>query len=100
MKGFSLKSIGSKLIESLLCLTLTEDRGKFLIAGMKNGHLLFYNRSKGTKKVIRDVTRKNADVVAIADLEMLKSKFFVMQDSRFFIRMYSADKLFYEHKDD
>lgn len=58
MKGFSLKSIGSKIIESMLCLCLTEDRGKFLIAGMKQGHLLMYNRSKGGKKLIRDATRK------------------------------------------
>ena len=96
MKGFSLKSIGSKLVDSLLCLCLTEERGKFLVAGIKGGHFLFYNRSKGTKKVVRNVTRKNADIVAIADLEMLRSKFFIVQDSRFFIRMFSADKLFYE----
>jgi hypothetical protein len=100
MKGFSLKSIGSRVIESMLCLCLTEDRGKFLIAGMKKGHILMYNRSKGGKKVIRDVVRKQADIVGIADLEMLKSKFFVVQDSRFYIRMYSADKLYYEYKED
>lgn len=78
MKGFSLKSIGSKIIESMLCLTLTEDRGKFLVAGLKHGHILLYNRSKGGKKLIQDVVRKSADIVAVADLEMLKSKFFVL----------------------
>lgn len=78
MKGFSLKSIGSKIVESMMCLTLTDERGKFLIAGMKKGHLLMYNRAKGGKKLIREATRKQADIVGIADLEMLKSKYFVV----------------------
>ena len=52
MKGFSLKSIDSPVIESILSLTLTEDKGKFLVAGLKKGHLLLYNRSKGGKRVI------------------------------------------------
>lgn len=51
MKPFSLKEI-NPVVESLTCLTLTEDRGKFLVAGMKKGHLFIYNRSKGGKRVI------------------------------------------------
>ena len=35
MKGFSLKSIGASISEPMLCLCLTEERGKFLIAGLK-----------------------------------------------------------------
>ena len=35
-------------------------------------------------------------MTAVIDLEMLKSKYFLVQDSRFHIYMYSADKLFYE----
>jgi len=78
MKGFSLKSIGCKVIESFLSLCLTDDRGKYLVCGMKHGHLLIYNRSKGGKKLIRDAVKKQADVVACCDLEMLKSKFFLV----------------------
>ena len=37
-----------------------------------------YNRSKGGKKVVKDITRKSADVLAVADLEMLQSKYFVI----------------------
>ena len=71
MKSLTLKGIKSKIIEPMLCVTLTEDRGKFLVAGLKKGHLFMYNRIKGGKKVIRDAVRKNADIVAITDLEML-----------------------------
>jgi hypothetical protein len=52
MKGFSLKSVKSKVIEPITSLTLTEDRGKFLVCGMKKGHIFLYNRSKGGKKLV------------------------------------------------
>ena len=78
MKGITLKQMKAPFIEPILCVTLTEERGKFLVGGLKKGHLMMYNRSKGGKKIIRDAVRKNADVVAITDLEHLDSKFFVI----------------------
>lgn len=91
MKGFSLKSIESPVIEPILCLALTEEKGKFLLGGTKKGHLLLYNRSKGGKRVIQNVVKKGSDIVAIANLEYLSSKYFVIQDNRYYIRLYSAD---------
>ena len=58
MKGFSLKSIKSTVIEPIYCLCLTEERGKFLVCGMRKGHILLYNRSKGGKKVFEYLTKK------------------------------------------
>lgn len=90
----------SPVIEPLLCITLTEERGKFLVCGMKKGHLFIYNRSKGGKKFIANVVKKESDIVGIADLVLLKSKFFAIQDSRYYIRLYSADQLFYDLDED
>ena len=81
-------------------MALTEERGKFLVGGTKKGHLVMYNRVKGGKKIVKDVVRKSQDVVAVCDLEMLDSKFFVVQDARFIIRMFSADKLYYDLRPD
>lgn len=91
MKGFSLKSIKSSVIEPIYCICLTEDRGKFLVAGMRKGHVLVYNRSKGGKKVFENLTKKAADILTVINLEMLHNKYFLMQDSLYYIRMYSAD---------
>lgn len=57
MKGFNLKDVGN-VVEPLLCLGLTDDRGKFLVCGMRKGYLLIYNRAKGGKKIIYDATKK------------------------------------------
>lgn len=73
-----MKSIKSKVIEPIHCVTLTEDRGKFLVAGMRKGHLLVYNRSKGGKKVFEYLTKKMADIVAIINLELLHNRYFLI----------------------
>jgi len=52
MKGFNLKGIDSPVVEPILCLCLTEGNQKFLVGGMKKGHLVFFNRAKGGKKVV------------------------------------------------
>lgn len=57
MKGFNLKDVGN-VIEPIYCLALTEDRGKFLVCGMRKGYILIYNRAKGGKKVIHNATKK------------------------------------------
>mmetsp|Transcript_6175 Transcript_6175/g.5562 ORF Transcript_6175/g.5562 Transcript_6175/m.5562 type:complete len:325 (+) Transcript_6175:562-1536(+) len=99
MKGFSLQSIRSKVIEPIYCLCLTEARGKFLVAGLRKGHLLLYNRSKGGKKVFEYLTKKMADILDVVNLERLEHRFFLIQDSSYYIRMYSADYLYYDHPD-
>lgn len=78
MKGFSLTSINSKVIEPFHCVTLTEERGKFMVAGMRKGHILIYNRSKGGKKVIENCTKKGADILSICNLESLHHKYFII----------------------
>ena len=77
MKGFSLASIKSKTIEPILCLTLTEERGKFLVCGMRKGHLLLYNRSKGGKKVVENCTKLYSDIISVCNLELLDNKYFL-----------------------
>jgi hypothetical protein len=57
MKGFSLQSIKAKVIEPIICLALTENRGKFLVCGTRKGHILLYNRVKGGKKLIENCTK-------------------------------------------
>lgn len=91
MKGFSLKSIKAPIIEPIYCLALTEERGKFMIGGMRRGHILIYNRSKGGKRVIENCTKKGADIVCVTNLELLHNKYFLIQDNLYYIRMYSAD---------
>lgn len=90
MKGFSLKSLESRVVDAITCICLTESKGKFLIGGIKDGHLLVYNRKKGAKKIIENCVKKHADIISIVDLELLDSKYFLIQDSRFYIRLYSA----------
>lgn len=51
MKAISLKEI-SPIVEPILCLALTEDNGKYLIGGLKKGHLFLYNRAKGGRKLV------------------------------------------------
>jgi hypothetical protein len=77
MKGFSLKD-HCPIVEPILCIALTEEKGKFMIAGLKKGHIFLYNRSKGGKKLIQMTTKKSSDIVAICDLELLDSKFFLI----------------------
>ena len=38
--------------------------------------------------------------MSITDLELMNSKYFLIQDNRYYIRMYSADSLFYDIKFD
>jgi len=64
--------------EPLLCLCLTEMHGKFLVAGMKRGHVFIYNRSKGTKKIVQGLTKKDSDILAAVNLERLDSKYFLI----------------------
>lgn len=78
MKGFSLTSLKSPVIEPILCIALTEEKGKFLLGGMKKGHLLIYNRAKGGKKIVEDIVKKGSDIVCIIDLELLKSRYFMV----------------------
>ena len=78
MKGFSLESLDSPVVEPILSMALTEEKGKFLVAGMRKGHLLIYNRVKGGKKIIEDVTKKESDVVSVIDLELLNSRYFLI----------------------
>lgn len=51
MKGFSLREV-SPIVEPIMCLTFTEDKGQYLVGGLKKGHLILYNRLKGGKKLI------------------------------------------------
>ena len=44
MRGFSLNQIKSPVIEPIYCVALTERRDKFLVGGMRKGHLVLYNR--------------------------------------------------------
>ena len=97
MKGFSLDNLNSPVIEPILCICLTEEKGKFLVCGMRKGHLLVYNRQRGGKKIIEDVVKKGSDILCLIDLELLHSKYFLIQDSRFYLRMYSADFLYYHN---
>ena len=78
MKGFNLKSLKSPVIDAILCIGLTEERGRFLIAGIKGGAMLLYNRSKGGKKIVQNVVKKNADIIAITNLAYLDSKYFLI----------------------
>lgn len=80
-KGFNLKGIKSPVIDNITSLALTEDRGKFLVAAIKGGTLLLYNRSKGGKKIVENCVKKKADIVAITNLTYLDNKFFLIQDS-------------------
>lgn len=80
MRGFTLQNIGASNIEPVLCMSMTDidkKKYKFLLGGMKNGCLLMYNRKKGGKKVIANVTKRNTDVIAITDVTKI-------QNSRFF----------------
>jgi hypothetical protein len=88
------------VVDSINCMCLTDERGKFLVAGMKGGHLMIYNRVKGGKKVVEDVMKRNQDVVDVIDLEGLDSKYFLVQDDKSYIRMFSADFLYYDLKED
>lgn len=51
MKGMSLKEM-SPVVEPILCMTMTEDKGQYLVGGLKKGHLFLYNRAKGGRKLI------------------------------------------------
>ena len=99
MKGFSLETLKSPIISPITCLCLTEEKGKFLVCGLKGGHIILYNRSKGGKKIIEDVVKKGCDIMCVIDLELLGSRFFMIQDNRFYLRMYSADHLYYDVSD-
>jgi WD40 repeat protein len=78
MKGFSLASIKAKVVEPILSLALTEERGKFLACGTRKGHILLYNRSKGGKRLIENCTKAYSDIVAICNLELLFNKYFLI----------------------
>jgi len=104
MRGFTLQNIGSPIIEPVLCMGMTDmDRGqyKFLLGGLKGGNLLMYNRKKGGKKVIANVTKRKTDILAITDIKHIQnSRFFAIQDNKYNIYMYSSDWLYYDCGED
>lgn len=85
-------------------MTMTDmDKGqyKFLLGGLKGGNLLMYNRKKGGKKVLANVTKRKTDIVAMTDIKNIQnSRFFAIQDNKYTIYMYSSDWLYYECGED